>query len=53
MNDQPLLAEIKEYKGNYPEDFHLENGNYINVCKICGNYFLGYKRRCVCKLCQP
>lgn len=37
---------------NYPEDFPGENGNYICNCAVCGNDFLGYKRRCECKLCR-
>ena len=37
---------------NFPEDFHLENGNYWNNCYICQNQFRGYKRRVVCKICE-
>lgn len=41
----------KQYEGNWTEDFPHENGNYMNVCRECGNEFLGHKRRVVCKLC--
>lgn len=37
---------------DWPEDFHLENGNYYNTCCHCGESFMGYKRRVVCKLCH-
>ena len=37
--------------GNWPEDFKLENGNYLNNCIKCKNKFIGYKYRLVCKLC--
>jgi len=37
---------------NYPEDYHLENGNYVNACIKCGKYFYGYKRRVICKVCK-
>jgi len=37
---------------DFPEDAHLENGNYINHCCDCGRPFIGHKRRVICKLCQ-
>jgi len=40
-----------DYGGNWPEDYTHENGNYVNKCCRCENYFIGYKRRVVCKLC--
>ena len=36
---------------DWPEDFELENGNYLRICIICAEQFLGYKRRFVCKVC--
>ena len=37
--------------GNYPEDYHLENGNYQRKCIKCDNIFNGHKRRIICKKC--
>lgn len=36
---------------NWEEDFPHENGNYYNMCRDCGEQFLGHKRRQVCKEC--
>lgn len=36
---------------DWPEDFELENGNYINECIYCQIQFRGYKRRHVCRKC--
>lgn len=36
---------------DWPEDFHLENGNYSNICIQCEDTFLGHKRRNICKKC--
>lgn len=38
--------------GDFPEDFHLENGNYSNTCIHCKEAFAGHKRRKVCKKCE-
>jgi hypothetical protein len=38
-------------RGDWPEDFADENGNYFNTCVHCGIQFRGYKRRVSCKLC--
>ena len=51
MKEEPLLSKLKKYEGNYPEDYAHENGNYMNVCRNCGEYFMGHKRRVWCKLC--
>ena len=40
-----------ESPGNWTEDFEHENGNYVCKCTICGELFLGHKRRVVCKEC--
>jgi len=37
---------------DWSEDFSLENGNYLNKCIKCNEFFYGYKRRCICKLCK-
>ena len=42
------LAKLRDW----PEDFEDENGKYANKCALCGNFFLGYKRRVACKLCK-
>jgi len=36
---------------NWTEDYKLENGNYINRCCKCEEYFYGHKRRYICKEC--
>ena len=47
------LFDFNENKDvDFPEDYHLENGNYMNKCALCGCEFKGYKRRCICKLCS-
>jgi len=37
---------------NFPEDYNQENGNYMNKCFYCKNYFTGNKHRFSCKLCD-
>jgi len=37
---------------DYQEEASMENGNYENRCIECGNLFIGYKRRVLCKICQ-
>lgn len=36
---------------DWPEDNHLENGNYLNICCHCAVTFVGHKNRVCCKLC--
>lgn len=36
---------------DWTEDFPHENGNYLCICAICGQRFLGHKRRAACKDC--
>jgi hypothetical protein len=43
--------EAVNYEGSWEEDFLHENGNYMNVCRLCNKEFLGNKRRYVCKCC--
>jgi hypothetical protein len=48
----PLPApESKEANRDWDEDFNHENGNYQCHCGVCGNYFIGHKRRVRCKVC--
>lgn len=37
---------------DWVEDFPHENGMYQNKCIYCKESFIGYKRRCVCKICN-
>ena len=38
---------------DWPEDAADEdNGRYQNTCRLCGNMFIGHKRRVTCKLCS-
>lgn len=36
---------------SFEEDFSSTNGSYVNECKICKDFFLGYKFRRTCKEC--
>jgi hypothetical protein len=36
---------------DWTEDTGYENGNYMNRCDICGETFVGHKRRTWCKAC--
>ena len=47
-----LIINGEVLSRDFPEDFHLENGNYWNNCYMCRNQFRGYKRRVVCKICE-
>lgn len=38
-------------RGDWPEDFTHENGNYMCNCCECGKIFMGHKRRVACKIC--
>lgn len=42
---------MKSTTKDYPEDFQLENGLYQNICRECGEFFMGHKRRVWCKEC--
>lgn len=37
---------------NWTEDYNKNNGNYVCRCSVCKEYFYGYKRRTVCKVCD-
>lgn len=50
MSEAPITPLLNSPK-NWPEDFPHENGNYHCHCCICGSYFIGHKRRVVCKEC--
>ena len=43
--------QVNNQDRNWKEDFHLENGNYMNICMFCQGAFLGHARRVVCRLC--
>jgi len=50
--DAKLVVEsVNKLLANWPEDFHLENGNYICHCVFCDKFFIGYKRRVICRKC--
>jgi len=40
-----------EPSGDWKDDASHENGNYQCQCVECGKFFLGHKRRVMCKLC--
>lgn len=42
---------LADDRRNWPEDFGHENGDYQNQCVHCGQFFIGYKRRVVCRVC--
>lgn len=46
-----LMSNVEDR--NWTEDFSHENGKYINKCTICSHYFIGHKRRVICKKCDP
>jgi hypothetical protein len=54
---QAALSEAEKAGGlalterDWPEDFELENGNYVRRCLTCSHTFFGHKRRVVCKTC--
>lgn len=50
-----LLERFEMYpeeNRSFPEDYHLENGNYCNMCIDCLKEFVGHKRRILCKICE-
>lgn len=44
--------ELHEHKRSFKEDYPHENGEYVNICHVCKNQFVGHKRRVTCKMCQ-
>lgn len=50
MSERTIFVE-QESERNFPEDKALENGNYTNLCCNCGKWFIGHKRRVLCKVC--
>ena len=46
------LFEIHDSEKSFKEDYDHENGQYINHCIFCTDYFMGHKRRVCCKVCQ-
>ena len=55
-----LQGEKEDYGGihnlkpakNWDEDKDQENGNYMNKCIYCKSFFMGHKRRVICKECS-
>jgi len=37
---------------DWEEDFKHENGNYQCKCIYCSEFFVGHKRRVICKICH-
>ena len=33
------------------DEISFEGGDYMIVCSMCGNTFIGFKRQCLCKKC--
>jgi hypothetical protein len=44
------VTNLRDWPG--PESAPRENGRYYNTCAVCGEQFLGSKRRAVCKCCD-
>jgi len=51
MSDKENIIPNFDSIKNWEEDYSHENGNYINKCIECKEYFFGHKRRCICKEC--
>lgn len=45
------MSNLTRSKGDWPEDFEHENGNYQRRCITCEGAFIGHKRRHQCKVC--
>lgn len=43
--------ELHESERSWKEDYDHENGQYVNRCHVCELYFVGHKRRVICKSC--
>lgn len=50
MEDKFVLPEFDSPK-NYPEDYADGHNQYVCKCYKCKEYFYGYKRRIICKVC--
>lgn len=44
--------EMEASGRSFPEGAPHENGSYICECHACDRYFVGHKRRRICKLCS-
>ncbi len=52
MNEYELVSsELLNSDRNWEEDYHHENGRYMNRCIECKEVFIGNKRRMICKIC--
>jgi len=47
---EPKLGKVPITR-DWEEDFHHENGNYLNNCCQCRGAFTGHKRRHICHRC--
>jgi len=36
---------------DWEEDMKHINGLHTNICRVCGETFMGFKRRCICFVC--
>jgi hypothetical protein len=43
----------RQSRYDYSEDWEHENGQYSCTCANCHQSFLGHKRRCLCRVCDP
>ena len=48
---KPNMTTIGYTENDWPEDWKHENGMYENKCCNCHTFFIGYKRRFICKVC--
>jgi hypothetical protein len=48
----PTPLPFSDSPNSWPEDYPLENGNYISRCVQCQAGFVGHKRRHLCKVCS-
>lgn len=55
--DPQHTALLRHFAGkpnshDYPEDWPHENGNYMCECCLCHEFFMGHKRRIICRECR-
>ncbi len=46
-----MLDWYEPTQRDWTEDFPHENGNYNCKCLMCGEMFIGHKRRFTCRVC--
>lgn len=47
------LIELHDSERSFKEDYGHENGQYVCICFMCKQKFMGHKRRVICKSCSP